>query len=118
MKFFKKELCIKLQKLKCAASNVAWWRNDYPNNPSIYKDIDYITFQWPYTYKPKFIKYGGLVHMVDAFSIYDFLSDEDYAEENCKNVFRQKWRRGRLDLLWAKNQESYIEEAVDKVLCQ
>ena len=55
--------------------------------------------------------YKHFGYEVPAFYPYDFLSSEDYAISNCKKL-SPKWRRFRLDLLWAKDQVAFLEEAV------
>jgi hypothetical protein len=100
MKFFKKELCEKLDKLGCT---------------------------------PYYNFINGNFGPAPHFSIYDFLSDEEYAEENCKKLFGDfedfecpfcgatdvmidTFKYEKCDLSLSKNQEAYIEEAVDRIL--
>lgn len=110
MKFFKKELCKKLEKLGCVS------KTDfiYPEPSDEFPFGAYYRKAFPYS-----SKYTGCVY---AFSIYDFLSDEEYAYENCRKVLQAYW--GETDMMdyernvlaTSKNQEAYIEESVDGIM--
>lgn len=133
MKFFNQNLCKKLSELGCISeTNFAWIFDDYNEWEAVPTEPYDMTSSLKYTDGP-----------YDAFSIYDFLSDEEYAEENCKKIIalevcvdcgksRDKtclpptrkahvglcsgWQYLKLTLAHSKNQEAYIEEAVESVI--
>lgn len=140
MKFFNQDLCKKLFELGCISQTGYYWewkKSEKVNN--IFNEITEI----PEGYKLiKVISASG-ERFIPAFSIYDFLSDEEYAEKNCKKIialevcvdcgksrdktclpptrkahaeFCPGWQYLKLTLAHSKNQEAYIEQAVNMVI--
>lgn len=113
MKFFKKELCEKLQKIGCVPTKEFYYTSEWPKVICVHES-----------------RFLEIPTSAPAFSIYDFLSDEGYAEENCFKVIKKNseetpqlkmFNLARLaefksELVFAKNQEAYIEEAVNRVI--
>lgn len=95
MKYFNKELCKKLVKIGCT-SNTGLFTGYCKCKESHFEDDPCPT-------------------LTQSFSIYDFLSDEEYSKKNCKilDYFYKCFRR---ELLESKNQESYIEIWVNRVI--
>lgn len=115
MKFFKKELCKKLLKLGCVSESdmFHWFGPGIDGEHLLHRSKFY-----PDDYLEN--REGNL----PAFSIYDFLSDEEYCKENCKKVFGEKehpgawsfdWENERHRWLDSENQEAFIEEAVERL---
>lgn len=100
MKFFKKELCKQLDDLGCVSETQFAYYHNWPS--PIY---DIAIYPKPHEQ----------IIICNAFSIYDFLSDEDYAEENCRKLSKAV-RLFKQCIIESKNQEAYIEEAVNRVI--
>lgn len=120
MKFFKKELCKQLDDLGCVSETQFAYYHNWPS--PIY---DIAIYPKPHEQ----------IIICNAFSIYDFLSDEEYAYQNCfklwgmkdiehevacdhgfESLTEQAFVFYRKQLSEAENQEAYIEEAVDRVI--
>lgn len=105
MKFFKKELCEKLQKIGCVSES-GFYYNFY--------DGDECANPVYCTANPR---------EISAFSIYDFLSDEEYVEENLKKIFKNTFNSAfwsiktpKQFLVMDDNQEAFLEETVNMML--
>lgn len=113
MKFFNKELCEKLLKLGCVSETRFYWSAFHTKK--LVGGKDDLDFN------------GNPIPNIQAFSVYDFLSDEEYSFGNCNKVFVGDWegseyeRRSMLvterkTLVDLDNQEAYIEESVNRVM--
>lgn len=115
MKFFSKQTCEKLEKLGCLSDpsiTYYWTWKHWKENPDDSLTLDPCSS-------------NGAYSEIKAFSIYDFLSDEPYALENCKKVFGDEIIEGeevccvrrfeteRHQLLGAPDQEAFILNALE-----
>lgn len=122
MKFFSKQTCEKLEKLGCLSDpsiTYYWTWKHWKENPDDSLTLDPCSS-------------NGAYSEIKAFSIYDFLSDEPYALENCKKVFGDKepevtkdamggttisffnnYEMARMSLVNVPDQEAFILNALE-----
>lgn len=105
MKFFQKEICEKLVKLGCVSlSNHEWWGKKFATQTSytVWSLTDASDYQTSNSF-----------YVVQAFTLLDFLSTEEYARENCRILFGDR-KANDMEFSWCTGcQESCCGMGLD-----